>query len=173
VTTNHGWFFIYWRKGLPGRGVLSIAKNLFCSVLKYLVSCCDNQEIKEDLMNTQDINQSHVEGSKSVLKPYRVTLRADLIVEIDVYAENVTQARGKAFYWNAEGKRGFSDVGSYYWTDENDQEQYDHDDSELYWEIIDEGDLHRIVDAVELEDGENDESEECVDEATGNLDDLA
>ena len=33
-------------------------------------------------MNKQDINQSHVEGSKSVLRPYRVTLRAKAALRI-------------------------------------------------------------------------------------------
>ena len=98
-------------------------------------------------------------AEKSVLKPYRVTLRTTVDVEIEVEAENERQAEGKACSWYALCPEGSSTmVGTtYYWIDEDDTEHCEEDDdSEMYWEIVS-AEFPEPLEIVELEECEEDE----------------
>ena len=90
-----------------------------------------------------------------VMKSYRVTLRAQVLVEIDVEAENERKASGKAFEWSGSGNRGTTTVGCFGWTDEDDNDHYQHEDSYLDWEIVEEVEMSEILRVVELDNSES------------------
>lgn len=113
-----------------------------------------NQECpnKQDnvLVAKEEHNQSDSQGK---MKLYRVTLRTHWIVDVDVSAENEVKARAKAFSWGNSEISGYSDVGTYYWADEDDQGHLEDGDDEMFWNVT-EGD-YDIVNVVELNDRGN------------------
>jgi hypothetical protein len=117
------------------------------------------KQCPDDQNNVPAVNEeaNKPDSKDNMIKPYRVTLRANLLVDVDVWAESEAKARAKAFDWNSIGTSGYSDVGSHFWTDDNDQDHLEDGGDELYWKVID-GD-HNIVDAVEL-DGINPEGQQ-------------
>ncbi len=65
----------------------------------------------------------------TIKKPYRVTLRSVVTVEVDVDATTEDEARAKAFAWNGDYPEGFSSIGNYYLG-----EDCLFDSGEMYWE---------------------------------------
>ena len=86
-------------------------------------------------------------------KTYRIGLQAVVLVEIDVDATCIEQARGKAFSWTGCYPSGSSEIGDYYYgLDDQDCDGYD--ERELFWEIIN-YDPQEVVAAEELEEVED------------------
>jgi len=97
--------------------------------------------------------------STSIKKPYRVTLRSVVTVEVDVDATTEDEAWAKAFEWNGDYPRGISKIGSYWLEDE-----LLFDGGDMSWEIQNIEDKD-IVEVLELEeDDHNDNADEAGEE---------
>jgi hypothetical protein len=87
-------------------------------------------------------------------KAYRVTLRTTYKIEVDVEAENESQARGKAYECSLLGVTGDSLIGSYFAFDDAGNSHFIVDDGELTWEVVDIVGDSEVIEVEELEDGE-------------------
>lgn len=109
---------------------------------------CPNEQ-DNVLVAKEEDNQSDSQGK---MKLYRVTFRAHWIVDVELSAENEVKARAKAFNWGNNEISGYSDVGTYYWADEEDQDHLEDGDDLMFWNVV-AGD-HDIVKVVDLNDSD-------------------
>jgi hypothetical protein len=91
-----------------------------------------------------------VANESPMTKPYRITLRSVVKVNVEVDATSVREARGKVFSWTGDYPKGFTTVGDYY----VDNVPL-HDEGEMYWEIIavDNEDFLEIVELKQDDQG--------------------
>jgi hypothetical protein len=86
-----------------------------------------------------------------MMKPYRVTLRSVVTVDVEIDATTTEEARAKAFAWNTSCVEGSKTIGDYYLDDD-----LLSDEGEMYW-IIQDVETSEIVEVLELEAADRDE----------------